>query len=270
MALSGPRYDDAMKRLCVHVPGALCQWLGVDTDHEVTPIRLSEMAPRLATRQVDALLAVGDDLVVHVEFQAGFDSFFAWRMLDYRSLLARRPELAGRTLVQHAVALGAGRLEDTIHDDQLHYRFTVHYLRQQPVDQFMVRPDLAPFAVLARVPGDEWVGALRQALDLVATEPDPHRRDVLAQATVDLAAIRLEPDIIQKTWEESTMPIPSLLNKLFEEGRTEGREEMVAEFVRHRFGDDGRIPAIARQLVHLSSTDLMTVLDRADGLDDLA
>src|SRR5689334_1992669 len=92
---SGPRYDNAMKALCVRAPTVLCRWLGIPVDHGVEVVRLSEVAPKATTRQVDALLHVGGWLVVHVEFQTKGETLFGWRMLEYRTLLARRPEPAG-------------------------------------------------------------------------------------------------------------------------------------------------------------------------------
>ena len=70
------------------------------------------------------------------------------------------------------------------------------------------------------------------------------------------------------------MPIPSVLNRKFEEGRAtgreEGREELLAAMLRNRFGSDAQVRTIARRLAVLPPEELATRLDGANTLDDLA
>jgi hypothetical protein len=270
---TGPRYDNAMKAMCTHVPRALCQWLGLPVRTDVNATRLSEMATKPATRQVDAIMVIGDWLVVHLEFQAYGETFLGWRMIDYRSLLVRRPELKGKRILQYVSVLGGDRVDEGVHDDQVDYSYTVHYLRDHPVDEFLAEPSLAPFAALADLSDEERADALGRALDLIATVADDEVRTALAQATVDLAAIRLDTAIIKATWEDSAMPIPSFVNNLYEEGvsigRREGRQDLVADMLRERFGADDRIPAIAPELASLSSGDLLRRLTEVSSLDEL-
>ncbi|WP_088319627.1 hypothetical protein [Kineosporia sp. R_H_3] len=54
---------------------------------------------------------------------------------------------------------------------------------------------------------------------------------------------------------------------LVERGREEGREEMLVELLRERFGADERIPALAERLAHQAGA-LRSVL-AATSLDDL-
>jgi hypothetical protein len=73
------------------------------------------------------------------------------------------------------------------------------------------------------------------------------------------------------------MPIPSLLKRTFQEGLEKGlekgrdaeREGILAGMLRHRFGSDDRIPAVARQLAALELDDVLDRLDKAATLDDL-
>jgi hypothetical protein len=135
---------------------------------------------------------------------------------------------------------------------------------------------------------------LARVLDEIARLPDPHLREVLGRVTIDLAAIRLDRVTITTTWEDSAMPIPSFLDTLYQEGRAEGRQEGRAEgrqegrhegrtegcrrgweqaasaLLRHRFGDDPRIPALARSLAPLGPEAYLTRIERATSLDDLA
>jgi hypothetical protein len=93
-----------------------------------------------------------------------------------------------------------------------------------------------------------------------------HLRTVLAYATIDLAGLRLGSDIINSTWEDTAMPIPSLLNRTF----LEGQEAVVAALLRHRFADDGRIPTVAHRLAALDPDEAVTRIDKAESLDELA
>src|SRR5262245_61402202 len=102
MAQSGPIYDNASKAMFAHILIAMCRWLGLDMAGGVSATRISEAVPA-AARQVDALVAVGSDLLVHIEFQTSAETAFWVRMLDYRLRLYQRPEAKGRRLVQHVV-----------------------------------------------------------------------------------------------------------------------------------------------------------------------
>lgn len=96
---------------------------------------------------------------------------------------------------------------------------------------------------------------------------------MLAQAAVDLASLRLDPTTINTTWEDSAMPIPSLLQRTHDEalqqGREEGREELVESMLRQRFGPDARIPAIAHRLATLPPDDCLARITTAADLDEL-
>jgi hypothetical protein len=79
---------------------------------------------------------------------------------------------------------------------------------------------------------------------------------------------------IETTWEETTMPIPSLLNRIHNEALEEGREQGVinaaASQLRIRFGDDDRIPEIATRLAALGTDAGLRRIADAATLDDLA
>jgi predicted transposase/invertase (TIGR01784 family) len=279
------RYDNAMKAMCARVPIALCQWLGIDITGEVTPLSLSETAPTAAARHVDALVAIGTWLVVHIEFQTSGEPRFGFRMLDYRVRLYARPELKGHQLVQHVVMLGDGTIDDGLRDIQLDYRYQVHYLRDQPVEPFLADPHLAPLASLANVPDHERPAVLSRAAALIDTIDDPELREVLASAAADLALLRLDLGIIRTTLEDHAMSIPSYAEELAKElakeaaqeaakeaakdARDETREQMVAAMLRHRFGPDERIPALARQLAGLDPEEFYDRCDQATRLEDL-
>jgi hypothetical protein len=136
---------------------------------------------------------------------------------------------------------------------------------------------LLPFAPLSGMADADRPAMLARVLREVASVADPVQREVLQRVTIDLAAIRLDRDTIRSTWEDSDMPIPSLLNTLYQEGRAAGREEgreegrrqAAAALLRHRFGPDARIPVIARRLARLAPEGYLDQIDAAKELDDL-
>jgi hypothetical protein len=268
------QYDDAVKALCLLEPASLCRWLGATVSGSVRAVRRSESLST-ATRQVDALIAIDDQIALHVEFQADSEPRFDLRMLDYRLRLYRLPDLVGIEIAQHVVMLGRGGIDHQLRDGQLQYTFAVHYLRDEPVAPLLADVGLAPFAALADLPDDDHrAQTLRAALDLIAGVSDDHTRAVLAQAAVDLAALRLDPATINATWEDSAMPIPSLLQRTHDEalqqGREAGREEFVGSMLRRRFGHDERIAAIAHGLAALPPDDCLARITAAADLDELA
>jgi hypothetical protein len=272
----GPRFDGAVKNLCARQPVTICGLLGIPITTGATALRLSENLPPV-TRQIDALIAIGDDLAVHIEFQTAGEPRFARRMLDHRLRLGELAELEGRRLMQHAVVLGPGRVDNGIADEQLYFTFTTHYLRHLPVGPLLSDPRLAPFAPLGRLTNAERPTIVRQAFDLIAGVAEPSLRATLAQATVDLASIHLDTTTINATWEESAMPVPSLLQRQYDEGFETGREtghqnactSMAAAVLRRRFGSDDRIDAVARRLARLDPDELVDRIETASSLGDL-
>jgi hypothetical protein len=264
------RYDDAVKALCAFDLSGLCAWLGVPTEGAPRAVRLAESLSPLTTREVDLLVSVDDATVLHVEFQTHPEKRFAQRMLEYWLRLEGSEPLKGREIVQHAVLLGPGRLTAGLTRRRLDYSYEVHRLCDADPERLLADPALVPFAALARMPEHRRGAALAQALSIVAALDDPHHRERLARATIDLAAIRLTSATISRAWEESDMPIPSLTNRLYQEGRDEGVIETIASLLRVRFGDDDRIGSIAARLAHLGPIRAIRTADRASTLDDLA
>lgn len=263
------RYDDAIKAWCAADLAGLCRWLGVPVMDGPRALRLAESVPAATTRAVDLLVATDRRTVVHVEFQTRPEAGFARRMLGYWLRLDRLPELAGRTIVQHAVLLGPGRLEAGIDLPRLRFSYTVHRLADEDPERFLVDATLAPLAPLGRVADGDRPAVLARALALVAEVADEARREVLARVTLDLAAIRLDTATIKATWEESAMPVPSFLNQLYEEGFEEGLERAAASLLVVRFGDDPRARKVAARLARLGATDCMRRIETAASLDEL-
>jgi hypothetical protein len=243
---------------------------------------MSEAAPATAARAVDALVAIGTWLVVHIEFQSSAEPRFGLRMLDYRVRLYLLPEMKGKRLRQHVIMLGDGTIEAGLRDDDLDYHYQVHYLRDEPVEPFLADPALAPLATLANVSDSDRPAVLARAAALIATIEDDELRVVPATAAADLALLRVGSDIIIQTWKEYAMPIPSFAEALaehrgeekyqegLEQGLEQGRRQMVETMLRHRFGSDERIPALACRLVELGMDECLARCEQARSLDELA
>jgi predicted transposase YdaD len=272
------RYDDAVKALCAIGLSDLCDWLGVETTEPVPLLRLSESAPPATTRQVDLLVEVDPSTVLHVEFQTHAERRFAERMLDYWVRIDASLDRANLEILQHVVHLGDGRLGPGVARGNLRFSFAVHAVRSEDPERFLARAGLVPFAALARMPDASRAAALAKALSIIADVEDDRRRETLGRATVVLAAVRLDPATITKTWEESAMPIPNILDRVYDEGRDEGeargRElgliQAVASLLQVRFGGDERIDAIAERLAGQGATSAMAAVEQARSLDDLA
>lgn len=166
------------------------------------------------------------------------------------------------------------------------------YLRDVPVEGLLAEPSLAPLAVLGRGTDEERAEAHLQALRLIAQHAGDRTGELLETASV-LATIRLRAPTIQKIRREAGMTVESiadfyaqteggrfLIDKGREQGREEAREEAVAVLLHERFGDDPRIPGIARRLAagelaaayrSVLASELLDDLDGApadDGSDD--
>jgi hypothetical protein len=277
-------YDDALKALWPADLAGLCRWLGVPVEGE--PVRLAESVPAATTRAVDLLVSVRPGRAVHIEFQTRPERRFPWRMLDYRVRLSGLRDLAGSTIEQHAVLLGAGRLAAGIDEPGLSFSYAVHHLQDEDPEQFLAEPALAPFASLARLSQGARSAVLARALQLIATAPDRARRETFVRATVNLAELYLAPATIESIREDHTMPLPTgfddyLRDKAreaglegreleLEQGRKRGLEQAAESLLRVRFGDDPLIGHIARRLARLGAEACMRRIEAAADLDELA
>jgi hypothetical protein len=264
------QHDDSIKSLGQLEPASLCRLVGVPIDASTRVVRISESLPT-TTHLVDALLAIDDRLVLHIEFQTRPERRFPERMLGYLGRLVGSGAFDGIKVEQHAVLLGPGTLNDRL--PEYNFRFQVHYLRQAPVGPLLADIGLAPFAVLADLPDDDHrARTLRAALERIAAVSDRRTRETLAWATASLATLCLTTDTITTTWEEIAMPFPSFAQALHEQGLEQGLEQgrkILGSMLRQRFGPDPRIPAIAHHLATLDPDDCTARIAAATDLDEL-
>jgi hypothetical protein len=100
-----------------------------------------------------------------------------------------------------------------------------------------------------------------------------------------LAAIHLDGATIEAIGRESAMPISlegteagRVIAQRAEargraqgeaEGRAQGELDLLARLLRHRFGADQRIPAVAERLLHAGEQEAVDAALNAERLDDL-
>lgn len=277
MSAPGPIYDNALRYLAASELAALCGWLGIDARSE--NIRVSESLAAV-TRYADLLISTGPDLV-HVEFVRRVTPDLPLRMLDYRARIMMA--WPGTSLTQILVVLADGHIAENLHDQPaLHHHTHVTYLRDADPTTLLSNPALAPLACLARATDTtERTDLLRRALIVIRDHAPPERRDDLASTALVLAAIRLDPDTIDSARKEADMPI-SLEGTLagdiiaqrahtagLAEGRTEGEVTTLITLLTTRFGDDPRVPDLARILHTRAGLGTIPRILAAATLDDL-
>jgi hypothetical protein len=167
--------------------------------------------------------------------------------------------------------------EWVIHGTDFAMRLRVTYLRDHDPGELLAEPALAPLAVLGRA-GGRRAETLRDALTVIGTVTDPHRRAELAGIAAVLAAIHLDGDTIDDVLEEARMPITlegtiggrTLEARAEARGRAEYAVDLATVALRRRFGDDPRIPELAVRLARLPADEFFDVALSITSLDDLA
>ncbi len=287
----GPIYDNALRLLAAEDLVALCRWLGIVADPGT--VRLSEALPS-ATQYADLLVGAGPGQLAQVEFVRRPARDLAARMLKYRARIMRLEPGVG--LRQHVVVLAEGLVaNETADGDRFFARFDITYLRQQSPAWLLSQVGLAPLASLGKVGrASDRPLILRDALEVIRRGAPPERARQLVDVAAVLAAIHLDAATIEAVGREAAMPISledTEAGKVIAqrgrarglaEGRTEGLAEgladgladgesaVLAELLTARFGEDERIPAIARRLAGLGEKSAVAAALSAGSLDELA
>ena len=198
-------------------------------------------------------------------------------MVEYRAQIRRRHPAA--RIVQVVLGLGddlalPDRYEDP--DGSMLVRWNVVRVADLDRTRLLGSATTAPLAPLAAGSQGERAAALTAAVETI-TRVDPSRHRRLVDAAATLASIHLPLPIIETALQEATMPVPirdlPLARALLDEGRAEGRAEatraMSRTLLRHRFGDDQRVEAVAEALADLPTEEAADKIMRAERLDDL-
>ncbi len=78
--------DNPLKRLFKSFPQAFAEWLIAEPVNSIEQSDIELPASAIRSDQVTAILASGEEIIFHVEFEAGDDTeVMKWRMLDYMS-----------------------------------------------------------------------------------------------------------------------------------------------------------------------------------------
>ncbi len=277
----GPRFDDAMKAIADDDPGALLGVLpptaGISVGGGLQP--LDRELGRSAVR-ADLLCRVGDT-VVHGEYVKDRRSDLPIRMVEYRVQIRRRfPTVR---IVQFVLVLAddlvvPDRYEDP--DGTMFVRWSVVRAADLDRERLLAASTTAALAALVTGSDADRARALTAAVDLIA-HAAPSRSRALLDAAATLASIHLPVHIIESALLEATMPVPirdlPLARALLDEGVVKGRVEgardhavaMAQALLRHRFGDDLRIHALAEELADLPVDDAADKILAVGRLEDL-
>ena len=206
----------------------------------ITPQRLEELPDELQVtieRKPDLLKRVmthqGEELILHIEFQAKNDRLMPYRMLEYKALLLRKYRLPVHQLVLY---LGDRPLSmaDHLTGVGLSFRYTLqnikeydyHVLLASPIPEEVVLAILGNFN---REKADQAIRKILERLQAVADDP-PKLQRYIRQLTI-LANLRnLREEIYQQI---KTMPITYDITKdfLYQEGEQIGEQKEKKETI---------------------------------------
>src|SRR5579872_6977330 len=118
------QYDKILREnIEAALPGLLKNLLGIDAVHSE---ELPDDVQHTKERNPDVLKKVtdknGETFVLHVEFQVTDENEMVLRMAEYYIMLLRRYKLPIRQCVIY-LGEGAPRMEDTIHSDQMQFKY---------------------------------------------------------------------------------------------------------------------------------------------------
>jgi hypothetical protein len=265
-------YDHAMRRWGESNLAEVASWLqpGVAHRPEKDFVRLST-AFAVPVIHADLLAGVGDDLLLHVEYESRSSGEIVRRMYDYRGRIMR--EHPGKRLEQYVIVLARGKVTGYA-DLELHgFALDLHVicLREHRPAEFLTRPLLAPFAALAHGTTEERAKALGAAMRLLSHSSHPRAPELL-RITEALARLRLSRTIIHQVTKENSVEIESFIDVLRREeaaqieedawdagtvegerqglrrGRQEGRGRILLALLRARFGDSPDVREAAELL----------------------
>src|SRR5947209_17508565 len=149
-------------------------------------------------------------------------------------------------------------------------RWSVVRAADLSLERLLTSATTAALAPLVAGSQSERATALTAAVEAI-TRVDPSRHRRLVDAAATLASIHVPLPIIEAALQEATMPVPirdlPLARALLDEGRAEGRAEatraMSRTLLRHRFGDDQQVEAVAEALADLPTEEAADRIMRA-------
>lgn len=202
-----------------------------------SPVALTELSPSelsLEPIRADALILLeSDDTVLHVEFQTHPSSDIPFRMIDYRLRVYRR--FPDRQMRQVVVYLCETQSEQVFQNRfaiaGTQHEFEVIRLWEQPVEAFLQKPGLLPFATLANSPDRALtLQRVAQRIDQIA---DSRIQSNVSASTAVLSGLVLERKFIQRVLRREIMKESVIYQEwraeALAEGRAEGRAEALVE-----------------------------------------
>lgn len=255
-------------------PAGWAAFLGVDSP--VGGLRVIDSDLSAVSLAADKVLRVEDDppRLLHVEFQSDWDRWLPRRFLAYNAVLAEKHELPVATLVVllappvRTVGLTGRYVSAPPFGPPTEFGYTVVRVWEVPADRLLVGPlALVPLAPVAANPAP---GLLARAVRRVVTEAGPAATDGLLAAIGYLLQLRYGK---MQAGELLRMAIDAREDGPFwvfvQEGRAEGRRELLLALGREKFGppspeqeaavkattDPARLDDLAKKLLRAATWD---------------
>ena len=232
-------FDSTCKYLAEQFPQDIATWL------LGRPIALTTLEPtELSVEPIraDSLIFLeSDETILHLEFQVDPKPDIPFRLTDYCLRLYRRsPEKIVRQIVIYLRQSNSPRVyQSTFKTGKLQHEFEVLRLWECPVNQFLGRPGLLPFAVLSQV--SNRAQTLQQIAPTIEAISNRQQRSDVAASTALLAGLVLERNIIQRILGQDIMKESVIFQEIdaagFDRGVQYGEQSLIMRLLQRQIGN---------------------------------
>ena len=196
-------FDATCKYLAEKFPQDFATWL---LGQPITLTKLEPTELSLEPIRADSLIFLeSQDTILHIEFQVDPKADIPFRLADYRLRLHRRsPEKTVRQVVIYLRRSNSPLVsQTTFNAGELHHKYEVIRLWEQPVAPFLKLPGLLPFAVLCKV--SNRIQTLQQVAPKIDAIANPTQQSDIAATTALLAGLVLDGTIINRILRKDIM-----------------------------------------------------------------
>jgi len=216
-------YDNTCKFLAENFPEDIASWL-LGEATSVSQLEPSELS--VEPLRADSLIFLElETTILHVEFQVQAKADIPFRMTDYYLRLYRRsPEKSVRQIVLYLRRTNSPLVyQSNFQTGRLSHEFEVIRIWERPWEEFLARPGLYPFAVLAESNNREAVlETVREEINKIAEEKEQRE---IAASTYVLAGLVLEEEMIRFLLREEIMRESVTYQAIQREGLQQGLQQ---------------------------------------------
>ena len=258
-------FDNTCKFLAENFPEDIATWL---TGKEISVSQLKPSELSIEPLRADSLIFLeAESVILHLEFQVKPRPNIPFRMADYYLRLYRRsPNKSIRQVVVYLRQSNSPLLDETqFQTEKLTHEFEVIRIWECPWQDFLVKPGLYPFAVLAQNNNPETV--LQTVSEEIEKITESKSQREIATSTYILAGLVLEEEVIKRLLREEVMRESVTYQAIQKEGLQQGIQQglqqgeraMIFKFLKQKIGE---IPNEVRsRLEALSVTQLESLAE---------